>query len=128
MHEENKLLEVNNEILKKEFEYFKSVSPKSEAKSLREEWITNWRKHFSDADVNKDGTIDRKEFVPLMHGFFDMQGITCTKANFDKYFDKLDLNHDARITLKEFLDFVDEFVDSEILPLLEGEMQSRALL
>ena len=133
---ESNLVQVDNQTLKKEYEYFKCiVDSMSAAKKhdgtptpLRQAYIDELEKVFHSSDRKQDGKIDRKEFQTLIIGYFDLKGIQPTQENFDAYFSKLDIDHDQVITMHEFIHFADQVIQNDIVPFLAEEMQNRDLL
>ncbi len=94
---ETNLVQVDNQTLIKEFNYFRTISNtigKHDESPLRQAYIEELEKVFHSSDKKHDGKIDRKEFETLIKGYFDLKGIQPTKENFDKYFTKLDIDHD----------------------------------
>ena len=63
---ETRLVEVDNETLKKEYAYFVGICSKSNNKQLRENYLKELEKVFNESDKNHDGKIDRKEFERLI--------------------------------------------------------------
>ncbi len=127
---ESNLVQVDNETLKKEFEYFKSIVESMAAAKkhdgtptpLRQAYISELEKVFHSSDRKHDGKIDRKEFETLIKGYFDLKAIQPTQENYDSYFNKLDIDHDSVITMHEFIHFVDQVISNDILPFLAEEM------
>ena len=104
---ESNLIQVDNETLRKEFEYFRSISSKSDNTQVRKDYLRDLQQVFDDSDKKHDGKIDRKEFETLIKGYFEMKAIQSTQENYDTYFNKLDIDHDSRIELGEFISFMD---------------------
>ncbi len=133
---ESNLVQVDNETLIREFNYFRSVvEAMAEAKKsgagptpLRQAYISELEKVFHSSDRKHDGRIDRQEFETLIKGYFELKGIQPTKENYDTYFQKLDMDHDSVVEMHEFIHFVDQVVSNDILPFLAEEMQNRDLL
>ena len=73
-------------MLQKEYAYFIGISSKNANTDMRQEYIKDLEKQFKESDAQKDGTIDRKEFEKLIHGYFELKGIKSTKENYDAYF------------------------------------------
>ena len=127
---------IDNETLKREFEYFKSLceamneakKPDSGPLPLRQAYISELEKVFHSSDRKHDGKVDRQEFESLIKGYFELKAIQPNKENFDTYFEKLDLDHDSVITEIEFIHFVDQVIQNDIVPFLAEEMQNRDLL
>ena len=124
---ETDLLDVDNNTLRKEYEFFVSISCKSGNSQSRETYLQELEKEFNASDKNHDGTINRKEFERLIKGYFELKGIKATKENFDEYFEKLDINHDQSLTFEEYLNFMDQVNDHDIIPFLAQEMEDRGL-
>ena len=101
------LAEISNDALRHECQYFQDISTRSQNSELRETFVKELNKVFSEADHSGDGEIDRQEFEKLIQGYFELKGIRSTKENFDKYFNTLDVNHDKSIAFDEFLQFSD---------------------
>ena len=80
---ESNLVQVDNETLKREYDYFKSVVDSMLAAKkhdgtptpLRQAYITELEKVFHSSDRKHDGKIDRKEFETLIKGYFDLKAI-----------------------------------------------------
>ena len=133
---ESNLVQVDNETLKKEFNYFKSIvdsmiaSQKHYGKQtpLRQAYIDELEKVFHSSDRKNDGKIDRKEFETLIKGYFELKAIKPSPENYDEYFTKLDIDHDQVITMHEFITFVNQVIQNDIVPFLAEEMQNRDLL
>ena len=94
---ESNLVQVDNQTLIREFNYFRSISDtigKHDGGPLRQVYIDELEKVFHSSDKKHDGKIDRKEFETLIKGYFELKGIQPTKENFDQQFIKLDIDHD----------------------------------
>ena len=94
---ETNLVQVDNQTLIREFNYFKSISDtigKHDQGPLRRVYIGELEKVFHSSDKKHDGKIDRNEFENLIKGYFELKGIQPTKENYDQYFNKLDIDHD----------------------------------
>ena len=80
---ETNLVQVDNETLIKEFQFFKSVCESMlEAHKadhgptpLRQAYISELDKVFNGSDRKHDGKIDRHEFETLIKGYFELKGI-----------------------------------------------------
>ena len=72
---EPQLIDVDNDTLKSEFAYFKSICHASKDHEARTEFLLDLEKLFDEADQNHNGTIDRKEFEGLISGYFNLKGI-----------------------------------------------------
>ena len=106
---ESNLVQVDNQTLIKEFNYFRSISDSigKHDSPLRRVYINELEKVFHSSDKKHDGKIDRQEFETLIKGYFELKGIQPTEENYDQYFNKLDIDHDKVITWHEFVQFVD---------------------
>lgn len=124
---ESKLVDVDNETLKREYSYFLSISKKATDPQVRQAYLSELERSFNDSDQNHNGRIDRKEFENLIRGYFDLKGIKSTKENFDEYFKKVDIDHNSYITFQEFIEFIDDVNDNDIIPFLSQEMEDRGL-
>lgn len=104
---ENTMIEVDNETLKREYEYFRAISSKSTEQEIRQLFLKELETVFEQSDKKHDGKIDRKEFESLIRGYFALKDIKSSSENFDKYFEKLDIEHHHCITLQDFIRFAD---------------------
>lgn len=119
---EGALLEVDNETLQYEFEYFKAISPKSANEEARQSFLGEMQRVFDSSDKKHDGKIDRKEFETLITGYFKLKDIKSTAENFDQYFEKLDIAHHHWIMFEDFIKFIDQVNEGDILPFITEEM------
>lgn len=92
---ETNLVQVDNDTLVREFQYFRAVCEAKEP--MRQAYIQELDRVFQGSDKRHEGSVDREEFQTLFRGYFEMKGIQPTKENFDQYFEKLDVDHDQRI-------------------------------
>ena len=132
---EQNLVQVDNETLVREYNFFKSVSEAAQKahegathSPLRQAYITELEKVFHSSNRKHDNKIDRQEFESLIQGYLELKGISPTKEIYDALFEKLDIDHDKVIEMHEFVKFVDQVVENDILPFLAEEMQNRDLL
>lgn len=128
MTESSVLLDVDNDTLLREYEFYRNVGPKSQRPELREEFLQEIRKIYDSADKNHDGMIQRSEFDNLIRGYFDIKSIKPTKENYDWFFEKIDKDHSHSISIDEFVSFMDDVNENDILPFITEELQNRGLL
>ena len=122
MTESSVLLDVDNDTLLREYEFYRNVGPKSQRPEIREEFLQEIRKIYDSADKNHDGLIQRSEFDNLIRGYFDIKSIKPTKENYDWFFEKIDKDHNHSISIDEFASFMDDVNDNDILPFITEEL------
>ncbi len=76
-------LQVDNDLLIKEYNYFTSIITTSAFKDARTNYLISLQKLFDDADQKKNGNIDRTEFERLFRSYFAVKKIPQSKENFD---------------------------------------------
>ena len=84
---ETTLLDLDNDSLKKEYEFYQTISSKSSNQEARNAYLQELEKLFDSADKNHDHRVQRNEFESLIITYFQMKNITPSKENFDKYFE-----------------------------------------
>ena len=72
---EQYLADINDEILNKHYEYFNSIIASSTDLEARTAAIQNAEELYKEADHNKNGEIDRKEFEKLIEGYFYLKNM-----------------------------------------------------